>query len=366
MEHQERFAYPMLTPEQALLALRPLRERYIGNTETVERLAVLVGDALTQPTKDPQKYEQWEPNTCDRCLGPGGVLLDGPPSTGKTTLARLIAEITELPYLEADGTMKNADRLFQAIQKLHQDNGLNFVEEAGTIVPAPCIVMLDEAQELDKKGAWLLKATEPKDATLLSRQGRLNTKHIFWILGTTNPERLDTALHTRFEPTFRLESYDDEEVARILEAECPELPWASRVLISRFAGRIPRVAKKIAEEAARTARWEKMTPEAAVRRLAERLGIDEDGFDPFHRRTLSYLHEAGKPVKLSRVASQAGVSDERFEKMVLPRLLTSSQNHPPLVQVSSRGITLTEVGSRLMVIRTKSEERTFDDERKNP
>lgn len=331
-EGQRHRKWPVLERSLARERIDKLmRSRYIGNATAIERAEVFVGPALLTPTP-------WlKPGFCNRCMGPGGLLLAGGPSTGKTTLARLVSAVTELPYLEADGSTKNPDHLFKALQQLHERAGIPLHDYGGRdYESAPCIVMLDEAHKLEGKGSWLLKATEPKDGLLLCSHGRMDCRNIFWMLGTTNPERLDEALFTRLSLIW-LQSYTAEEASAIVGLDYPDLTPGARLLLAKYGGQIPRVALKLADEARRTASWHGLGMEESVVKVAGLLGIDEEGISGQHVQVLRALDLNEGLLKMERLAEACRVPDDQLEKLILPRLILATPERAALVRMTVCG-----------------------------
>lgn len=338
MKQQRTPTYDIMTPGQAESRWQAVfKDRYVGNDAPVETL----GDMLVLSMKS-----QF------RVIGSSGVLLLGPASTGKTTLARLSAKYTELPYIESEGNIQSGDDLFKALQTLFSElegpNGRVFglVEEKPRHyrVP-PCIVFIDEAHKQPAMGEWLLKPTEPNDRTMILRDGRVvDTGYIFFMLGTTNPEKLAGALRTRLD-VLTLLPYSTAQVAEIVR-RAEKLPPGECMTLAKMSRSIPRVALKYAEKAKRTAERSGVTVPEGVAVVASREGLDDNFLTTQHRAAMKLLKSAVRLAK-PRLAIGLGVPVDWLEEEILPGLWQATDDFPAMVRMGARGIELTDEGLAL-------------------
>lgn len=114
-------------------------------------------------------------------LPPRGVLLYGPPGSGKTLLARALAGEAGMPFIATTGT-----------QLLHLGTLERVIDLATR--NAPCVVLIDEADALGQRG------TSPvHDAVLTRLLAHIDGFHqssqcVFHVLTTNRPDALDSAL----------------------------------------------------------------------------------------------------------------------------------------------------------------------------
>ena len=101
------------------------------------------------------------------------ILLAGPPSTGKTTLASRMASVLQFPFVEIDGkTIKTREQMFAMLETAALASDMSFTrqgqDKGGLPVYAvpPIMMFIDEAQQVseDLQNA-LLAALEPAVAT---------------------------------------------------------------------------------------------------------------------------------------------------------------------------------------------------------
>lgn len=283
--------------------------------------------------------------------------LFGPPSTGKTMMGRLLATTLLIPFCEVQPQSVNSiSDLAALMQKAcasfeyedlipkgyldwHQDR------ETGIITPPPMIVLIDEVHALSNTIIQsLLKATEPKDKIMVTEEGYvIDTRNVCWIIATTNRGDLPEAFDTRF-VKIHLKPYNLDEIARIIKLNYPE--WDEKVCaqVAKFGGTVPREALSFAREVEMEKEIsEDMDWEDIIDRVAEQNDIDQFGMSQQRVKILKHLGQNG-PIALKRLAMVAGCEAEELVKFILPPLLASVNDEPPMICVSSRGYSITEAG----------------------
>lgn len=185
-------------------------------------------------------------------------LFVGPPSVGKTELAKRIVSALGLPFLRIDGRMvRTREKLFKMIDELLVARRI-YPKECGsadglTTVEYPAFgVFVDEVQTMcDSAQESLLTMLENDDrSVVLDGDGvrrRVMVKQATFIFATTKPSELDRAFRSRCMEIV-LQRYSLDEVMQMVKARYPNLP---EIAIERAAGcsrRVPRRAFDLARE----------------------------------------------------------------------------------------------------------------------
>ena len=151
-----------------------------GEDEAKESLAEIV-DYL----HNPQKY------TDVGASMPKGVLLVGPPGTGKTMLAKAVAGEANVPFFSISGS-----EFVEMFVGMGASKVRDLFKQAKE--KAPCIVFIDEIDAIGKKRDNLLSSNDEREQTLnqlLTEMDGFDDNNGVIILAATNrPESLDPAL----------------------------------------------------------------------------------------------------------------------------------------------------------------------------
>ena len=169
----------------------------------------------------------WEGNVSDSLLyrPPSGILLHGPPGTGKTTLSRQIAK-----YLSSNDTANVAFLHVSSdlIENKYQGEGLKFMRGVFTLCAKiePCVLFFDEIDGVMSKRSNMDQSNVNNlKTTFLSGFDTLRemNKRVLVIGATNRPACIDPALMRRLELHFHMDvpSVNDKCVAisRLLGGE---------------------------------------------------------------------------------------------------------------------------------------------------
>ena len=177
---------------------------------------------------DPKKYQEIGASM------PKGVLLVGPPGTGKTMLAKAVAGEANVPFFSMSGSefvemfvgmgaSKVRDLFSQAKEK------------------APCIVFIDEIDAIGKKRDAQLSTNDEREQTLnqlLTEMDGFEGNNGVVILAATNrPESLDPALTRpgRFDRRVPVELPDLKGREEILKVHAKKIKLADNVDFGKIA-----------------------------------------------------------------------------------------------------------------------------------
>ena len=194
-----------------------------GEDEAKENLAEIV-DYL----HNPKKYEEIGASM------PKGVLLVGPPGTGKTMLAKAVAGEADVPFFSMSGSefvemfvgmgaSKVRDLFSQAKEK------------------APCIVFIDEIDAIGQKRDGRIGGNDEREQTLnqllTEMDGFGGNTGVIILAATNRPETLDPALTRpgRFDRRVPVELPDLKGREAILRVHAKKVKIAQNVDFERIA-----------------------------------------------------------------------------------------------------------------------------------
>ena len=194
-----------------------------GEDEAKENLAEIV-----EYLHDPSKYKEIGASM------PKGILLVGPPGTGKTMLAKAVAGEANVPFFSMSGSefvemfvgmgaSKVRDLFRQAKEK------------------APCIVFIDEIDAIGKKRDGQLGGNDEREQTLnqllTEMDGFEGNNGVIILAATNRPESLDPALTRpgRFDRRVPVELPDLKGREAILKVHAKKIKIADDVDFNKVA-----------------------------------------------------------------------------------------------------------------------------------
>src|SRR5271165_6255280 len=304
-ETAARIQTPYLLDEDELdRSLRPRRlQEFVGQHSLREQLSVAIeactarGDALDH------------------------LLLAGPPGLGKTSLAQIVANELEVPFVQTAGPALERKGDIAAFLTALEPRSVFFVDEIHRL-----------ARTLEET---FYPAMEDHRLPITVGQGagaRVVTLELppFTLIGaTTRSGLLTTPLRDRFGIQARLEPYDVEELASIVHRSARILEIAleddgALAIAARSRG-TPRVANRLLKRVRDYAevRMAGVVSAPAAHAALEMLEVDERGLDRLDREILRAIcvKFAGGPVGLSTLAVAVGEEQDTIEDVYEPYLL---------------------------------------------
>ena len=188
-----------------------------GEDEAKESLAEIV-DYL----HDPKKYSEVGASM------PKGVLLVGPPGTGKTMLAKAVAGEANVPFFSMSGS---------EFVEMFVGMGASKVRELFSQAKekAPCIVFIDEIDAIGKKRDGQIGGNDEREQTLnqllTEMDGFEGNNGVIILAATNRPESLDPALTRpgRFDRRVPVELPDLKGREEILKVHAKKIKIAEDV-----------------------------------------------------------------------------------------------------------------------------------------
>jgi len=183
--------------------------------------------------KNPKKYLQMGAKI------PRGVILMGPPGTGKTMLAKAVATESNVPFFSISGS--EFIELFVGVGAARIRSLFDEARKSGR-----GIIFIDEIDSIGKvRGVGVTGGHEEREQTLnqlLAEMDGIGTEENLIVMGATNmPEYLDPALLRpgRFDRRIVLDLPDINEREAILKIHCRGKPLASDTNLREVAERTP-------------------------------------------------------------------------------------------------------------------------------
>jgi holliday junction DNA helicase RuvB len=312
--------------QSQLPSIRPSKfEDYPGQDDVKNNLRVYVSAAL----KRSQPLDH--------------VILHGAPGLGKTTLANIIANELNVPFIATSGP---------AIDKPGDIAGLLTGLEAGSLL------FIDEIHRLNIKVEEVLySAMEDFSIDIIIGQGasarsiRMDVAPFTLVGATTRLSLLSRPLLGRFGIQERLEFYASDSLAKILFRSANilgfKLSEAAALEIATRSRGTPRLANRLLRRVADFADVKDLQEiDREVANIALiRQGIDSTGLDRVDRRILEIMHSQydGGPVGIDTLAATLNEDRDTIEDVYEPYLV-----YRGFIARTPRGRTLTDKATKYL------------------
>ena len=194
-----------------------------GEDEAKENLAEIV-DYL----HNPGKYEEIGASM------PKGILLVGPPGTGKTMLAKAVAGEADVPFFSMSGS-----EFVEMFVGMGASKVRDLFQQAKE--KAPCIVFIDEIDAIGKKRDGQIGGNDEREQTLnqllTEMDGFTGNNGVIILAATNRPESLDPALLRpgRFDRRVPVELPDLKGREDILKVHAKKIKIDSSVDFNKIA-----------------------------------------------------------------------------------------------------------------------------------
>ncbi len=198
-------------------------EDVAGEDEAKESLQEVV-DYLHNPSKYTEVGAQM----------PKGILLVGPPGTGKTMLAKAVAGEANVPFFSISGS-----EFVQMFVGMGASKVRDLFKQAKE--KAPCIVFIDEIDTIGKKRDSSFSSNDEREQTLnqllTEMDGFEGNNGVIILAATNRPESLDPALTRpgRFDRIVRVELPDLQGREEILKVHAKKVKLADDVDLHEIA-----------------------------------------------------------------------------------------------------------------------------------
>ena len=194
-----------------------------GEDEAKENLMEIV-----QYLHDPKKY------TDIGASMPKGILLVGPPGTGKTMLAKAVAGESDVPFFSISGS-----EFVEMFVGMGASKVRDLFKQAKE--KAPCIVFIDEIDAIGKKRDGQFSGNDEREQTLnqllTEMDGFEGNTGVIILAATNRPESLDPALTRpgRFDRRVPVELPDLKGREEILKVHAKKIKVSDDVDFSKIA-----------------------------------------------------------------------------------------------------------------------------------
>ena len=194
-----------------------------GEDEAKENLTEIVNYL-----HDPSKYQEIGASM------PKGVLLVGPPGTGKTMLAKAVAGEANVPFFSMSGS-----EFVEMFVGMGASKVRDLFKQAGE--KAPCIVFIDEIDTIGKKRDGQIGGNDEREQTLnqllTEMDGFEGNTGVIILAATNRPESLDPALTRpgRFDRRVPVELPDLKGREEILKVHAKKIKVAEDVDFNKVA-----------------------------------------------------------------------------------------------------------------------------------
>lgn len=269
------------------------------------------------------------------------VIMSGPPGLGKTTLAAIIANEMDVPFLKVLSTSVRNDAIVESILAKIPMHGYDIktgkIEDGHEIIPT--VIFLDEIHRLPMQVMETLYTVLEDNEICLKRMNydsRRVESQTFWVpkftlIGATNYlGSLPKPFIDRFGLHFNFEIYDIEDILKVVmrsaSASKISITKDGAVEIAIKSRGVPRLAnhflgKTYDNTIASTGKVISHLTKEHVCAMFISEEIDNEGLDKRDRALLTYLAQTSKPIGAKSLAQAIDDDEETLVNTIEPYLV---------------------------------------------
>ena len=285
------------------------------------------------------------------------TLLYGPPGLGKTTLAKIIADTMQVPFVATSGPAIRRKGDLAALLTTLKDNSVLFIDEIHRL-----------STELEE---YLYSAMEDFFIDIVTGEGlgassiRFHLNPFTLIGATTRTGLLRAPFRDRFGIIERLNFYDQMSLCSIVERSAKllniSLTSSASLEIAKRSRGTPRIVNRLLRRVRDYAQVEKKKDidQGLANYALNELGVNEMGLTKLDREFLKVIYHdfEGHPVGIETLASNLSEEVDTLEDFHEPYLLREG-----LIRKTPRGRVLTQKGQSFIskeVPKKKKEQEDF-------
>jgi holliday junction DNA helicase RuvB len=278
------------------------------------------------------------------------ILFFGPPGLGKTTLANLISiqmqtniKTTAAPMIEKAGDLA-------ALLTNVEEGDVLFIDEIHRLSPAVEEILYPAMEDFRLD---IIIGSGPAAQSV-----KIDLPRFTLIGATTRAGMISNPLRDRFGMHFRMQFYNQDELASIIEQAANKLGKPTKsdsaLEIAKRSRGTPRVALRLLKRVrdfAEVANENEITMETTKHALNE-LGVNTLGFDEQDLKLLDLLLSAkGKPMGLSTIGAVLSEDEGTIEDVIEPYLIANG-----FIEKTARGRVATQKSYEYFRLQSKHDD----------
>jgi Holliday junction DNA helicase RuvB len=278
----------------------------------------------------------------------------GPGGTGKTELARRVANLLGIPFIDVPATtLKNPNDLVDKINRVLNQKGLEPKEigaESGLPVYRypPVVVFIDEIHALSRYSDAFLNLFEPKERRAVCQSHVGDFQAATFLAATTEKGKLSAPFLSRFR-IIDLQQYTLEEVATIAELELRKINKSCSPEITELLAKVGRFIPRVVIERTKhfldfhefDSNRYPLTKAGVHEAMATGWNVDDNGLTPNDREYLGALSDG--PKGLTALSAMVSCGRDEVETVIEPYLLQLGA-----IRLTNRGRQITEIGRSIL------------------